>query len=149
MSDDNVRRLAQTMADDALRAQEFTTADKIAEDEELDLTEAELEAAEVITSARTDVPRMEAALRAVLDLHRPTTMDFIVGDCAAEVCEHDDPDDCSTTPRKVCGGCVDQAERVTPYAMESVSVVQSVIWPCDHVQAIADALGTDVEGGEK
>ena len=101
---------------------------------------------EFIAAARTDVSRMDAALRAVLDLHKPTTMDFIVGDCAAEACEHDDPDDCSTAPRKVCGGCVDQAEHVTPYAMESVSVVQLVIWPCDHVQAIAGALGVETEG---
>ena len=101
------------------------------------------------TPTRLEVRQMEQALRAVLDLHKPTMMDFIVGDCAAEDCEHDDPDDCSTVPSKVCGGCVDQAEHVTPYAMESVSVVQSVIWPCDHVQAIADALGVETEGGEK
>lgn len=104
---------------------------------------------EFIAHARTDVEQMETALRAVLDLHKPTTMDFIVGDCAAEDCEHDDPDDCSTAPRKVCGGCLDQAECVTPYAMECASVAQSVIWPCDHVQAIADALGVETEGGER
>lgn len=105
--------------------------------------------AEFIAHARTDVPRIEAALRAVLDLHKPTTMDFIVGDCAAEDCEHDDPDDCSTAPRKVCGGCLDQAECVTPYAMECASVAQSVIWPCDHVHAIAAALGVETEGEER
>ena len=76
--------------------------------------------AEFIAAARTDVPRMEAALRGVLDLH---------------ILDDQFPDD----PVKKCVACnLSDREGLDPTR-----------WPCPTVQAIATALGIETEGEER
>lgn len=76
--------------------------------------------AEFIAHARTDVEQMEAALRAVLDLH---------------ILDDEFPND----PVKKCVACnLSDREGLDPTP-----------WPCPTVRAIADALGVETEGGEK
>ena len=102
--------------------------------------------AEFIAAARTDVPRMEAALRAVLDLHQKAPIyDVMADDCldhdyetyglelsmGDEVCSHQSHVDSYT-----CEECADITGEEPPE------------WPCPTVQAIADALGVETEGGE-
>ena len=72
-----------------------------------------------IAAARTDVPRMEAALRAVLDEHRRAEQyQRLAGSPRASEWEHYCPADQKT-------------------------------WPCPTYRAIADALGVETEGGER
>ena len=75
--------------------------------------------AEFIAAARTDVPRMEAALRAVLDEHRRAEQyQRLAGSPRASEWEHYCPADQKT-------------------------------WPCPTYRAIADALGVETEGGDR
>lgn len=75
--------------------------------------------AEFIAHARTDVQRMEAALRAVLDEHRRAEQyQRLAGSPRASEWEHYCPAD-----QKTC--------------------------PCPTYQAIADALGVEIEGGDR
>ena len=99
--------------------------------------------AEFMAHARTDVPwlieqvrKRDAALQAALDLHKPVTEGVIVGDCAAEECEHDG--DCPEVPIDLCACCYDLARDANPYYGE-----RDVVWvryPCPTVRVIEAAL---------
>ena len=99
--------------------------------------------AEFIAAARTDVPALVAALRAVLELHRPGSYSVSMdGWTAHPVCPtcHDKagvhPCGCwrEVDEDHVCLGCSRPGKGVHTQ------------WPCPTVQAIADALGI---GGEE
>ena len=92
--------------------------------------------ADFVAHARTDVPALVAALQAVLELHKPITEGVIVGDCAAEECEHDG--DCPEVPIDLCACCYDLALDANPYYGE-----RDVVWvryPCPTVRVIEAAL---------
>ena len=99
-----------------------------------------------IAHAKDDVPelveavrRRDAALRAVLGLHKPVEVPVISGACAAEECDHEDA--CPTHPLSVCGGCMERAEEVYPYATENGEAMARLVYPCDDVRAVTAALG--------
>ena len=94
--------------------------------------------AEFIASARTDVPAMLAALRAVLDLHKPRGEQVLATDCSAETCDCEDG--CQTVPIKVCEHCMDLGNSAHHYAYEEGGI-ETVLWPCPTVRAIEVALG--------
>lgn len=75
--------------------------------------------AEFIAAARTDVEQMEAALRAVLGLHRTS----------------------ATFKRWTGFPRADHPERYCPIDQQA--------WPCPTYRAVADALGVDIEGEER
>lgn len=85
-----------------------------------------------------DAPPLVSALRGVLKLHQPVEVPVVTGDCAAEQCDHDE---CLTYPLTVCGGCMERAEQVSPYAAESADAMATLVYPCPDVQAIISPLG--------
>ena len=92
--------------------------------------------AEFIAAARTDVPQLVAALRAVLDQHHRVDVGVIRGDCAQEECDHEGA--CPEVPFAVCDACYSIADQIDPYLYERGGV-DVVAWPCPTVQTIADA----------
>ena len=70
--------------------------------------------AEFIAHARTDVPALVAALRAVLELHAPTPSDIYPND----VCHH-------------------------PHCTDPTDQMEQSHWPCPTVTAIRQHLGED------
>ena len=97
--------------------------------------------AEFIAAARTDVPQLVAALRAVLDQHHRVDVGVIRGDCAREECDHEGA--CPEVPFAVCDACYSIADQIDPYLYERGGV-DVVAWPCPTVQTIAD----EIERGE-
>ena len=91
---------------------------------------------EAAWDSSTDVPALVAALRAVLELHKPITEGVIVGDCATEECEHDG--DCPEVPIDLCACCYDLAQDANPYYGERD--VRWVCYPCPTVRVIEEAL---------
>ena len=91
-----------------------------------------------IAHARADVPRLVAALRAVLDLHKPRTEQVLATECSAETCDCEDG--CQTVPIKVCEHCMDLGDSAHHYAYEEGGI-ETVLWPCPTVRALEDALG--------
>ena len=94
--------------------------------------------AEFIAHARTDVPALVAALRAVLDLHKARDEQVLATDCSAETCDCEDG--CQTVPIKVCEHCMDLGDSAHHYAYEEGGI-ETVIWPCPTVRAVEAALG--------
>ena len=80
--------------------------------------------AEFIASARTSIPKLLAAVEAVLGLHRKGIVQIIASDG-------------SMSPRETCMGCcrVDEDEPLLPNEVP--------IWPCPTVRAVKEALGDD------
>lgn len=87
--------------------------------------------------ARTDLPRLIAALRAVLEEHRPTEVDALNTDCAIEECDCEG--DCTTEPVTVCAHCFGVGEESHPYAYEQGGI-ETVRYPCPTVVLIREAL---------
>lgn len=96
-------------------------------------------AAEFIAEARTDMPRLLATVDAVLALHSKRVEQAVFGDCAAEMCDHDD--ECPTEPFDVCAACWVAAEEVDQYFMEGQ--IHTAAYPCRTVRAITEALEGD------
>ena len=94
--------------------------------------------AEFIAHARTDVPALVGALRAVLDMHKPRAEQVLATDCSAEACDCEDG--CQTVPTEVCGHCCDIGNAAHHYAYEEGGI-QTVLWPCPTAVAIEAALG--------
>ena len=98
--------------------------------------------AEFIASARTDVPRLVAALRAVLDLHQPMTM-YEHEDC----CENDSDDHREERHAEdvVHGGeffCMDLPTGIVLCAECSRDLdFDGRDYPCPTVRAVEAALG--------
>ena len=101
--------------------------------------------AEFIAAARTDVPRMEAALRAVLELHKKAPIyDVMADDCldhdyemyglelsmGDEVCSHQSHVDSYT-----CDECAGIAHNNLDGELPE--------WPCPTVRVVAGALGLE------
>lgn len=78
-----------------------------------------------------------AALRAVLDLHRPRFEQALAPDCSTEVCDCEDR--CEPVPTEVCGHCIDIGMAAYHYAYEEGGI-ETVHWPCSTVQAIQEAI---------
>lgn len=85
--------------------------------------------ANFIAASRTDVPRLVAALEAVLELHRPREIQVMTGeDCLSDECGHPDMDDCPVGPFDRCAGCVGYTAH-----------------PCPTVTVINEALGEETQ----
>ena len=97
--------------------------------------------ADFIAAARTAVPALldaleqaEARIQAVRDLHSPSDEQVIMGDCAAEECDHQEIEDCPTEPFTVCAECYRAAIELNPYYGEQG--VDDVAWPCPTIRAL-------------
>ena len=88
-------------------------------------------------AARTDLPRLIAAVRAVLKTHRPETQYALSGACALEECDHED--ECPGSPIVVCAHCYRVGQQAHRYAYEAGGV-ESVIYPCPTIAVVGIAL---------
>lgn len=95
--------------------------------------------AEFIVTARTAMPRLITAVENVLKLHQPRAVQCIYGDCAAEMCDHEDIEDCPTKDFQQCVECDRLADEVSTYYSETQAYLTE--WPCVTVTAIRDAIG--------
>lgn len=103
----------------------------------------DVDTARFVASARTDMPRLIAALRAVSAEHAPESLDLLHPDCAEGACDHDpddpeNPSDCPVVKTTVCAGCLDLAQRAWRFYGEEG--VEAVEYPCPTIKAIAKAL---------
>ena len=96
------------------------------------------EDAEAIVDAHNHLPALTAALRAVLNLHKPESVECLTGDCATELCEHDEVGDCETAPFTYCAACHDLADRIDTYYAERG--MAPAAYPCPTVTAITNAI---------
>ena len=101
-----------------------------------------------IAAARTDVERIEAALRAVMELHRPVTIyapesecpsggdDAHVNDWHEESATIGGEWYCAQMPLyRACAHCLDEDGEQSD-------------WPCETLHAVADALGLEGDDDE-
>ena len=89
--------------------------------------------------------RLISAIDAVLNLHTPTQVEVLTGDCAAEECAHDSLGQCVRGWVTVCAACFKLAVDANPYYGEAG--LQDVVHPCRTVQALEGGLteGVTVE----
>lgn len=108
--------------------------------------------AEFIAQSRQWVPAMSAALREVLELHRPEVrylvwgheeVSFLSVEDAAEFVGHP----VEAEGFKLCAECM----RVEDGADDNAAEIgyETSLWPCPTVRAISDALGVETEGDEE
>ena len=71
----------------------------------------------------------------------PEPEEVVVGDCAAEECEHDDV--CPTELVDICIGCWNLCEE--SYSHFGEQGVEPVLWPCSTIRAVDAALGGEGE----
>ena len=87
-----------------------------------------------ILEANARADQAEARIKAVRDLHSPSDEQVIMGDCAAEECDHQEIEDCPTEPFTVCAECYRAAIELNPYYGEQG--VDDVAWPCPTIRAL-------------
>ncbi|MCT1430588.1 ead/Ea22-like family protein [Brachybacterium muris] len=80
------------------------------------------------------VQARDARIKAVRELHSPSDEQVIMGDCAAEECDHQEIEDCPTEPFTVCAECYRAAIELNPYYGEQG--VDDVAWPCPTIHAL-------------
>lgn len=75
-----------------------------------------------------------ARIAEVEALHTPRSVQVLTGDCALGECEHEETNECPTTPFDQCVACDEMADALDSYYTESHGYVTE--YPCPTVRAL-------------